>query len=89
MFNLRSLLFLLTILLTVSISFAQKVAVVDVQKVFDDYQKVKSARERLDKSKKIAMEELEILIRLFLSQLVLSQIMERILHQQIIVKVSL
>ena len=39
---------------------AQKVAVVDVQKVFDGYQKVKEARERLDKSKKIAMEELEI-----------------------------
>ena len=60
MFNLRSLLFCLTILFTVSISSAQKVAVVDVQKVFDGYQKVKSARERLDKSKKIAMEELEI-----------------------------
>ena len=29
-------------------------------KVFDGYQKVKDARERLDKSKKIAMEELEI-----------------------------
>ena len=40
--------------------FAQKVAVVDVQKVFDGYQKVKDARERLDKSKKIANEELEI-----------------------------
>jgi len=34
--------------------------VVDVQKVFDGYQKVKEARARLDKSKKIAMEELEI-----------------------------
>jgi Skp family chaperone for outer membrane proteins len=44
----------------VAISYAQKVAVVDVQKVFDGYQKVKEARERLDKSKKIAMEELEI-----------------------------
>ncbi len=32
-------------------SYAQKVAVVDVQKVFDGYQKVKDARERLDKSK--------------------------------------
>ena len=41
-------------------SYAQKVAVVDVQKVFDGYQKVKDARERLDKSKKIAMEELQI-----------------------------
>lgn len=39
---------------------AQNIAVVDVQKVFDGYQKVKDARERLDKSKKIAMEELEI-----------------------------
>ena len=47
-------------LFTVTISQAQKVAVVDVQKVFDGYQKVKEARERLDKSKKIAMEELEI-----------------------------
>lgn len=47
-------------LFTVAISQAQKVAVVDVQKVFDGYQKVKEARERLDKSKKIAMEELEI-----------------------------
>ncbi|MDA8823320.1 OmpH family outer membrane protein [Opitutales bacterium] len=45
---------------TVAISQAQKIAVVDVQKVFDGYQKVKEARERLDKSKKIAMEELEI-----------------------------
>ena len=43
-----------------SFSIAQKVAVVDVQKVFDGYQKVKEARARLDKSKKIAMEELEI-----------------------------
>ena len=33
---------------------AHDVAVVDVQKVFDGYQKVKDARERLDKSKKIA-----------------------------------
>ena len=41
-------------------SYAQKVAVVDVQKVFDGYQKVKEARERLDKSKKIAMEEIDI-----------------------------
>ena len=41
-------------------AYAHDVAVVDVQKVFDGYQKVKDARERLDKSKKIAMEELEI-----------------------------
>jgi len=40
--------------------FAQKIGVVDVQKVFDGYHKVKDARERLDKSKKVAMEELEI-----------------------------
>ena len=40
--------------------FAQKVAVVDVQKVFDGYQKVKDARERLEKSSKIAMEEIDI-----------------------------
>jgi len=38
-----------------NLSYAQKVAVVEVQKVFDGYQKVKDARERLDKSKKIAM----------------------------------
>ena len=31
-----------------------------MQKVFDGYQKVKDARERLDKSKQVAMEELEI-----------------------------
>ena len=43
-----------------SSSNAPNVAVVDVQKVFDGYQKVKDARERLDKSKKIAMEELQI-----------------------------
>ena len=39
---------------------AQKIGVVDVQKVFDGYQKVKDARERLDKSKQVAIEELEI-----------------------------
>lgn len=39
---------------------AQKIGVVDVQKVFDGYQKVKEAREKLDKSKQVAMEELEI-----------------------------
>ena len=39
---------------------AQKVAVVDVQKVFDGYQKVKDARERLEKSSKIAKEEIDI-----------------------------
>lgn len=53
---LTSLLFLSS----TSFTYAQKVAVVEVQKVFDGYQKVKAARERLDKSKKIAMEELQI-----------------------------
>ncbi len=43
-----------------SLLHAQKIAVVDVQKTFDGYQKVKDARERLDRSKKIAVEELEI-----------------------------
>jgi len=43
-----------------SFSIAQKVAVVDVQKVFDGYQKVKDARERLEKSSKIAKEEIDI-----------------------------
>jgi Skp family chaperone for outer membrane proteins len=39
---------------------SQKVAVVDVQRVFDGYQKVKDARERLEKSSKIAKEEIDI-----------------------------
>jgi Skp family chaperone for outer membrane proteins len=60
MFTYNKIIFSLVFLFTVAISQAQKVAVVDVQKVFDGYQKVKEARERLDKSKKIAMEELEI-----------------------------
>ena len=47
-------------LLLGSFVHAQKVGVVDVQKTFDGYHKVKDARERLDKSKKIAVEELEI-----------------------------
>ena len=50
----------LLLLFSISLTYAQKVAVVEVQKVFDGYQKVKEARERLDKSKKIAMEELQI-----------------------------
>ena len=49
-----------TLLLVGSFLNAQKIAVVDVQKTFDGYQKVKDARERLDRSKKIAVEELEI-----------------------------
>lgn len=60
MFRYNKILFTLVFLFSVAISHAQKVAVVDVQKAFDGYQKVKEARERLDKSKKIAMEELEI-----------------------------
>lgn len=48
------------LLSSMSFTYAQKVAVLDVQKVFDGYLKVKEARERLDKSKKIAMEEIEI-----------------------------
>jgi Skp family chaperone for outer membrane proteins len=60
MFTYNKIIFSLVFLFTVAISQAQKIAVVDVQKVFDGYQKVKEARERLDKSKKIAMEELEI-----------------------------
>ena len=42
------------------VAFSQRVAVVDVQKVFDGYQKVKEARERLEKSSKIAKEEIDI-----------------------------
>ena len=56
MFRLASLfLFIIPCML-----LAQKVAVVDVQKVFDGYQKVKDARERLEKSSKIAKEEIDI-----------------------------
>jgi Skp family chaperone for outer membrane proteins len=39
---------------------AQTIGVVDVQKVFDGYHKVKDARERLEKSRKIANEEIGI-----------------------------
>ncbi len=56
---LNYLLFIVLFSLSQSLS-AQKIGVVDVQKVFDGYQKVKDARERLDKSKQVAMEELEI-----------------------------
>ena len=41
-------------------TFGQKIAVVDVQKVFDGYQKVIDARERLEKSSSIAKEEIDI-----------------------------
>ena len=47
----------LALFLTIPCVLSQKVAVVDVQKVFDGYQKVK-ARERLEKSSKIAKEKL-------------------------------
>jgi Skp family chaperone for outer membrane proteins len=60
MSNYKKLLLVLVFSFSLSLAYAQKIAVVDVQKVFDGYQKVKDARERLDKSKKIAMEELEI-----------------------------
>ena len=60
MFRYNKILFTLVFLFSVAILHAQKVAVVDVQKVFDGYQKVKEERDRLGKSKKIAMEELEI-----------------------------
>jgi Skp family chaperone for outer membrane proteins len=58
----KSFYYLLIIALLSSIQGvqAQKIGVVDVQKVFDGYHKVKDARERLDKSKQVAMEELEI-----------------------------
>ena len=41
------------------VTFGQKIAVVDVQKVFDGYQKVIDARERLEKSSSIAKEEID------------------------------
>ena len=56
----RKLFPFIALLFVASFASAQKVAVVDVQKVFDGYQKVKDARDRLEKSKKIAMEELQI-----------------------------
>lgn len=40
--------------------FALKVGVVDVEAVFNEYGKVKDARERLQMSKKVAVEEMEI-----------------------------
>jgi Skp family chaperone for outer membrane proteins len=42
------------------VTFGQKIAVVDVQKVFDGYQKVIDARERLERSSSIAKEEIDI-----------------------------
>ena len=47
----RCFLSCLAFLSLIVFAHAQKVAVVAVQKVFDGYQKVKDARERLDKSK--------------------------------------
>ena len=52
MSNYKKLLLVLVFSFSLSLAYAQKIAVVDVQKVFDGYQKVKDARERLDKSKK-------------------------------------
>ena len=60
MYMFNRLLIVVIFSILISSSYAQKVAVVDVQKVFDGYQKVKEAKERLDKSKKIAMEEIDI-----------------------------
>ena len=40
--------------------WAQNIGVVDIQKVFDGYYKVKEARERLNNSRKIAQEEIGI-----------------------------
>ncbi|MBU61605.1 MAG: hypothetical protein CMI26_03785 [Opitutae bacterium] len=48
------------ICLASSIAQAQAIGVVDVQKVFDGYHKVRDARERLEKSRKIANEEIGI-----------------------------
>ena len=56
---------LLKILIIFSFSYstalwAQNIGVVDIQKVFDGYHKVKEARERLNNSRKIAKEEIGI-----------------------------
>ena len=56
---------LLKILIMFSFSYstvlwAQNIGVVDIQKVFDGYHKVKEARERLNNSRKIAKEEIGI-----------------------------
>ena len=54
-------LFILTLALSATTSlYAQSIGVVDIQKVFDGYHKVKDARERLEKSRKIANEEIAI-----------------------------
>ena len=54
-------LFVLTLALFATTSLcAQSIGVVDIQKVFDGYHKVKDARERLEKSRKIANEEIAI-----------------------------
>jgi Skp family chaperone for outer membrane proteins len=50
----------LSLLIIPLVTFGQKIAVVDVQKVFDGYQKVIDARERLEKSSSIAKEEIDI-----------------------------
>lgn len=58
---LPQLLLLATVIcLASSMAQAQAIGVVDVQKVFDGYHKVRDARERLVKSRKIANEEIGI-----------------------------
>lgn len=52
--------FSLSLFIIPLVTFGQKIAVVDVQKVFDGYQKVIDARERLEKSSSIAKEEIDI-----------------------------
>ena len=57
----KSLIFIALFALAQSL-LAQKIGVVDVQKVFDGYQKVKDARERLDKSKQVAWRNLKFFV---------------------------
>ncbi|MBT4386126.1 MAG: OmpH family outer membrane protein [Betaproteobacteria bacterium] len=57
---LQNLFILASICLVSSTVQGQTIGVVDVQKVFDGYHKVKDARERLEKSRKIANEEIGI-----------------------------
>jgi Skp family chaperone for outer membrane proteins len=58
---LRQFLFSATVIcLASSMVQAQTIGVVNVQKVFDGYHKVKDARDRLEKSRKIANEEIGI-----------------------------
>jgi len=50
----------LSLLIIPLVTFGQKIAVVDVQKVFDGYQKVIDAKLRFEKSAEIAAEEIDI-----------------------------